>query len=62
MYANTRPTPPDEFYAAPSGAGLADWKAEIEPHYAPARRRLGSATVPETTRGDEVLREIDIKP
>ncbi|MEZ4336744.1 MAG: GMC family oxidoreductase [Sandaracinaceae bacterium] len=57
-YANTLPTPKLGFFQAKSWAHLADWKKELEPHYATARHMLGAATVPVTTRADEVLREI----
>jgi cholesterol oxidase len=58
VYANTLPTPKDEFFRAPSWSGLADWGAELAPHYRTAKRMLGAATNPLTTRGDEVLRDI----
>jgi cholesterol oxidase len=58
VYANTLPTPKDPFFAASSWAGLADWKKELAPHYATARRMLGATTNPTTTPGDKVLKEI----
>jgi cholesterol oxidase len=58
VYANTLPVPKDDFFAAPSWSRLADWKRELEPHYATARRMLGAATNPYQTRGDRVLAEI----
>lgn len=58
VYANTLPTPPPPFFAAPSWAQLADWKRELEPHYATARRMLGSTENPKETPGDRVLGEI----
>jgi cholesterol oxidase len=58
VYANTLPTPKDDFFEAPSWADLADWKEELAGHYTTARRMLGSARNPTTTRGDEVLQEI----
>ena len=58
VYANTLPTPGDAFFSAASWGALAAWKQELEPHYATARRMLGSATNPRWTRGDEVLAEI----
>ncbi len=58
VYANTLPTPKDDFFQAPSWASLADWKTELHEHYATARRMLGAARNPTTTRGDEVLKEI----
>jgi cholesterol oxidase len=58
VYANTLPTPGDPFFAAASWAHLADWKQELAPHYATARRMLGATANPTTTPGDKVLREI----
>jgi cholesterol oxidase len=58
VYANTLPVPGDDFFAAPSWAGLAAWKDELAPHYATVRRMLGAADNPTTTTADEVLREI----
>ncbi len=58
VYANTLPTPGEPFFASASWAGLADWKRELEPHYATARRMLGSVTNPMTTPGDRVLEDI----
>ncbi len=58
VYANTLPTPNDDFFTAPSWGALADWKAELTEHYATARRMLGVARNPRVTRGDEVLRQI----
>lgn len=57
-YANTLPRPRRDFFEAPSWTHLADWEAELEPHYATARRMLGVVPVPVTTRGDRVLGEI----
>ncbi len=58
VYANTLPVPGDEFFSAPSWGDLADWKAELAPHYATAKRMLGATRVPFTTLPDEVLREV----
>ncbi|NUO53283.1 MAG: GMC family oxidoreductase [Polyangiaceae bacterium] len=58
VYANTLPTPKDDFFEAASWSRLAEWKRELGPHYQTARRMLGSAKNPRVTRGDEVLREI----
>ena len=58
VYANTLPMPKLGFFRAKSWSHLADWHAELEPHYATARRMLGSAPVPITTPGDKVLKEI----
>jgi cholesterol oxidase len=58
VYANTLPVPGDEFFSAPSWGDLADWKGELKPHYATAKRMLGATPVPFTTLPDEVLREV----
>lgn len=58
VYANTLPTPKLGFFQAKSWAHLADWRKELEPHYATAKRMLGATHVPGVTRGDKVLREI----
>ena len=57
-YANTLPTPKDEFFNLPSWGRLADWKKELAPHYATALRMLGAAQYPLDTYSDQVLREI----
>jgi cholesterol oxidase len=58
VYANTLPIPGDDFFAAPSWSGLADWKRELAPHYPVVHRMLGATDNPYTTPADEVLREI----
>lgn len=58
VYANTLPTPKDDFFEAKSWERLAGWKKELEPHYATARRMLGAAKNPMLTKGDEILRSI----
>src|SRR5258707_4618933 len=58
VYANTLPTPKDEFFTLPSWGHLADWKTELEPHYATALRMLGATQYPLDTYSDQVLRDI----
>jgi cholesterol oxidase len=58
VYANTLPVPKDPFFRAPSWAGLADWKAELGPHYETALRMLGAARTPFRTPPDDVLAEV----
>ena len=41
VYANTLYVPPDPFFADPQWADVTDWKAELGPHYAVAKRMLG---------------------
>ncbi|MCA9563586.1 MAG: GMC family oxidoreductase, partial [Myxococcales bacterium] len=48
VYANTLPVPKDGFFAADSWAHLADWKAELAPHYDTAKRMLGATRNPRT--------------
>ncbi|PIE17120.1 MAG: GMC oxidoreductase [Proteobacteria bacterium] len=57
-YANTLPKPKTPFFEADTWAHLADWERELEPHYATARRMLGSTRNPRLTTGDHVLRDI----
>jgi cholesterol oxidase len=58
VYANTLPTPGDEFFTAPSWGALADWKAELPAHYATARRMLGSTECPLHTTADQIMKEV----
>lgn len=58
VYANTLPIPGDAFFQAPSWAQLADWKRELAPHYATARRMLGAVRNPHLTRIDDVFRKV----
>ena len=58
VYANTLPEPADGFFAAPSWSHLADWKAELAPHYRTARRMLGATRNPNVTLADDIIREI----
>nr|MBC8329770.1 GMC family oxidoreductase [Planctomycetota bacterium] len=58
IYANTLPQPAPGFFRAPGWSGLADWKRELEPHYATALRMLGAIPVPELAPADRALREV----
>lgn len=58
VYANTLYRPPDEFYADPQWAHLADWRDELAPHFAEAERMLGVVTNPTTTASDVVMRQV----
>jgi len=58
VYANTLPTPGDEFFSAASWVKLADWKAELAPHYATALKMLGANDNPRETASDRVMLEI----
>src|SRR3990172_5955421 len=58
VYANTLPVPKKTFFSAPQWAGLAQWKRELAPHYATAKRMLGVTTNPDLTSADEVIRAV----
>ena len=58
VYANTLPVPKDPFFEAPSWSHLAQWKAELAPHYQTVLRMLGATRNPSLTYADEVLREV----
>jgi cholesterol oxidase len=58
VYANTLPVPRDSFFDAPSWAGLAHWKQELEAHYHTAQRMLGATVNPLRTLPDQVLAEV----
>ncbi len=58
VYANTLPLPKDSFFSSGSWSGLADWKAELGPHYRTAQRMLGANRNPNVTYVDEVIQEL----
>jgi cholesterol oxidase len=58
VYANTLPTPTDAFFESPSWAHLADWRAELAPHYETALRMLGATENPHLGPADEALRDV----
>lgn len=58
VYANTLPIPTEGFFRNPSWSHLADWKAELMPHYGTARRMLGAAPTDFDSPADAVLREL----
>jgi cholesterol oxidase len=58
VYANTLPVPPDAFFGQGSWAGLRDWKTELEPHYATAKRMLGARPNPHLGTTDQILGKI----
>ncbi|WP_372734772.1 FAD-dependent oxidoreductase [Nocardioides sp.] len=60
IYANTLYEPHDAFFKDPSWAHITDWRAELAPYYAQARRMLGVTTNPRAWRSDELLRELAI--
>ncbi|HEX8538345.1 MAG TPA: NAD(P)-binding protein, partial [Cystobacter sp.] len=58
VYANTLPEPKDAFFQSRSWGGLADWKTELAPHYATARRMLGATVNPLRTLPDEIVQQV----
>jgi len=58
VYANTLLEPPDAFFRDPRWATLDDWKLELAPHYAEAKRMLGATPARFMGPGDQTLREV----
>jgi cholesterol oxidase len=58
VYANTLLVPPDHVFEDPRWRALGDWKANLEPHYATARRMLGVTQARCFAETDHMLREI----
>ena len=58
VYANTLYRAAPEFFANPQWSNLADWSAELAPHYDTAEHMLGVNVVPFESPGDELLRSI----
>ncbi len=58
VYAATLIKPGDSFFAASEWAGLADWEAELAPHYETAQHMLSVAENPRFWPADHMLHEI----
>jgi cholesterol oxidase len=58
VYANTLYEPLDPFYDDPAWSAITDWKAELAPYYAQAKRMLGVTTYPGTTPADRVMKQV----
>jgi cholesterol oxidase len=58
VYANTLYEPLDNFYQDPAWAHIANWRAELAPHYAEAKRMLGVAVNPKMSPADGVMEQI----
>jgi cholesterol oxidase len=56
-YANTLYRASPRFYDDPQWAGLRDWRAALEPHYAMAERMLGAVEVIADDPADQLLRQ-----
>lgn len=58
VYCNTLPRPKEVFFRSGSWAEIADWKAELEPHYAEAERMLGATENPGLYDSDYALKAV----
>ena len=58
VYANTLYEPLDDFYDDPQWRGITDWRAELAPHYAQAKRMLGVTPYPVDTAADLAMRAV----
>ncbi len=57
-YACTLYVPPKQFFEDRQWSEMADWEAELAPHYAEAQRMLGIAENPHDDPADQLLREL----
>lgn len=58
VYANTLYEPGDAFYQDPAWSHITDWRPELKPHYAQAKRMLGVVTYRRRTPADEVMADV----
>ncbi len=58
VYAGTHIKPGKAFFEATEWSDLADWEAELEPHYQTANRMLGVTENPRFWPADHMLRDI----
>ncbi|MGE5234991.1 MAG: GMC oxidoreductase [Acidobacteriota bacterium] len=58
LYANTHLAPDDTVWDDPLWKEVEEWRRVMPPHYATARRMLGSVTSPRVGPGDEALRRV----
>ncbi len=58
VYANTLPVPKSAFFNSGSWQGIANWEAELKPHYKEAKRMLGAAPNPYLGSADKALLEV----
>src|SRR6202167_4302677 len=57
-YANTLYVPPTPFFEDPQWSEIANWEAELAPHYEEAQRMLGVTMNPYDDPADQLLREL----
>ncbi len=58
VYANTLLEPHDAFFTDSQWGSITDWKSELRPFYARARRMLGATAAPADTPSDRVMRQV----
>ncbi len=58
VYANTLYRAKTEYFNNPQWSALADWQAELAPHYDTAERMLGVNTVPFESPADSLLKQV----
>jgi len=58
VYANTLYEPLAPFFDDPQWASIADWRAELAPHYDRARTMLGAVETPFESAAEAVVREV----
>jgi cholesterol oxidase len=58
VYANTLYRAAPEFYRNAQWADMADWASALKPHYDTAEAMLGVQTVPRSSMGQELLKEV----
>jgi cholesterol oxidase len=61
VYANTLYRPLDAFYDDPQWRDIADWRAELAPHYDTAEHMLGVVTYNRTTPMDEAMQKVAVR-
>lgn len=62
VYANTLLVPPEPFFRDPQWSAMSpDWRQELEPYYARAKRMLGAVPNPVFGPADQVLREVAVE-
>jgi cholesterol oxidase len=57
-YANTLYEPPEPFFADPQWAHITDWRSELAPFYAQAKKMLGVVTNPSVTPADVQMKRL----
>ncbi len=58
VYSNVLLVPPDEVFESPGWPGPSDWRSQLAPHYATAKRMLGVTTAHCQTELDHMLEDI----